>query len=569
MGRALDFLRLALGRSGTSQGVHPASVAVPEEGAPDHGCVNPAPRTKCPRPAALLLIPALLAFAGCTVGPNFQRPKTSVSANWQETEDPRVSTASATYRRWWTAFNDPVLDRLIERGYRENLSLRQAGVRVLQARAHLGVAVGEIFPQTQQAVGSVQHNRTSDRAATAPAASGSVAYWQSQIGAQASWELDFWGRIRRNIESADASLLSTLADYDNTLVTLTADVASTYITIRTAEERIRIARENVAIQEESLKIAEAKLSWGTATQLDVDQARTALLNTLATIPSLETQLRQAQDALSVLMGMPPRDLSELLEGPSGIPVSPREVLVGIPADLLRRRPDVRRAELQAAAQSAQIGVAKADLFPAFSLVGNLVFVATDLGRFKLSDMFRWGSRQVQIGPSVQWNILNYGQISNDIRVQDASFQQLLVAYQNAVLSAQQDVEDNLVAFLRAQDRADLLAQSVVSAKSAVGLAVLRYREGITDFTTVLTAQQALLSQQDGLASTLGSISTSLVGTYRALGGGWEIREGQDLVPPEIRAEMQRRTNWGDLLTPSTYNLPASREPKATPRAPDW
>jgi NodT family efflux transporter outer membrane factor (OMF) lipoprotein len=531
--------------------------------------VSRTPRTKRARAAGFLLIPALLGLAGCTIGPNFQRPKTSVSTSWQETGDPRVSTASAAYRGWWTAFNDPVLDRLIERAYRENLSLKQAGVRVLQARAQLGVAVGEIFPQTQQAIGSVQYNRTSDRAVTATETQGSVRYWQSQIGAQASWELDFWGKIRRNIESADASLLSTLADYDNTLVTLTADVANTYITIRTAEERIRIARDNVATQEESLKIAEAKLEWGTGTELDVEQARTALLNTLATIPSLETQLRQARDALSVLLGMPPSDLGDVLDGPSVIPVSPREVIVGIPADLLRRRPDVRRAELQAAAQSAQIGVAKADLLPAFSLIGNLVFVSTDLGKFKLSDMFRWGSRQVQIGPSVQWNILNYGQISNDIRVQDASFQQLLLAYQSAVLSAQQDVDDNLVAFLRAQDRADLLAKSVVSAKNAVDIAVLQYREGITDFTTVLTAQQALLSQQDTLASTLGSISTSLVGTYRALGGGWEVREGQDLVPPEIRDEMRRRTNWGTLLAPSTYNLPASREPRSTPRAPDW
>lgn len=544
-------------------------VARPEKGAREHGRVSPAPRTKRPRSAALLLVLALLAVAGCTVGPNFQRPKTSVSAGWQETGDARVSTAAATYRGWWTAFNDPVLDRLIERAYRGNLSLRQAGVRVLQARAQLGVAVGEIFPQVQQAVGSVQYNRTSDRGPTATATQGSVSYWQSQIGAQASWELDFWGKIRRNIESADASLLSTLADYDNTLVTLTADVANTYITVRTAEERIRIARENVTTQEESLKIAQAKLDWGTGTELDVEQARTALFNTLATIPSLETQLRQARDALSVLLGLPPSELGDLLDGPSVIPVSPRQVIVGIPADLLRRRPDVRRAELQAAAQSAQIGVAKADLLPAFSLIGNLVFLSTDLGRFKLSDMFRWGSRQVQIGPSVQWNILNYGQISNDIRVQDAAFQQLLVAYQNAVLAAQQDVEDNLIAFLRGQDRADLLAKSVVSAKSAVDIAVLQYREGITDFTTVLTAQQALLSQQDTLATTLGGISTSLVGTYRALGGGWEIREGQELVPPEMRAEMQRRTNWGDLLAPATYNLPASREPRSTPRAPDW
>src|SRR5207249_9654325 len=296
------------------------------------------------RSGLIFLLPVLLAFAGCMIGPNYQRPKVSVSPNWGETGDQRVSTESTTYRDWWRAFNDPVLDRLVARAYRDNLTLRQAGVRVLQARAQLGVAVGEIFPQTQQAIGSVQYNRTSDRAVTALAAKGSVEYWQSQIEAQASWELDFWGKIRRNIESADASLLSSLTDYDNTLVTLTADVASSYITIRTAEERIRIARENVATQEESLKIAEAKFSWGTATQLDVEQARTALLNTLATIPNLETQLRQARDALSVLLGMPPSDLSDLLEGPSGIPASPREVIVGIPADLLRRRPDVRRAE---------------------------------------------------------------------------------------------------------------------------------------------------------------------------------------------------------------------------------
>jgi outer membrane protein TolC len=184
-------------------------------------------------------------------------------------------------------------------------------------------------------------------------------------------------------------------------------------------------------------------------------------------------------------------------------------------------------------------------------------------------MFSWGSRSVQVGPTVQWNIFNYGQITNNVRVQDARLQQLLIAYQNAVLSAQQDVEDNLVAFLRAQDRADLLAQSVDAARTAVNLAVLQYREGVTDFTTVLTAQQTLLAQQDSLASTLGSISTSLVGVYRALGGGWEIRDGQDLVPPETKAEMRQRTNWGRLLAPSTYNAPASREPDSAPRLPDW
>jgi len=521
--------------------------------------------------AAALLGPALLLFTGCMIGPDFNRPKVAVSENWLETRDGRVSTETATYRNWWTAFDDPVLNRLVERAYGENLSLRQAGVRVLQARAQLGIAVGEVFPQTQQAVGSVEYFRTSERAETGAFTGGSSAlkFWQSQVGVQASWELDFWGRIRRNIQSAEATLLSTLADYDSTLVTLTADVANNYIAIRTAEERIRIARENADAQDQILKITDVRFRFGTATQRDVEQARTSYLNTLASVPPLETDRRQAQDALSVLLGMPPRDLTEVLAGSSGIPASPPEVIVGIPADLLRRRPDVRSAELQAAAQSAQIGAAKGDLLPIFSLNGSLVFLSTDLGRFKLSDMFRWGSRSIQAGPSVQWNILNYGQITNNVRVQDASFQQLLIAYQNTVLSAQRDVEDNVIAFLRGQDRAELLAQSVTSAKTALDLAVLQYREGITDFTTVLTSQNALLAQQDSLASTLGNISTSLVGIYRALGGGWEIREGQDLVPPEIKAEMERRTNWGGLLAPANYNLPASRQPQSTPRLPDW
>jgi NodT family efflux transporter outer membrane factor (OMF) lipoprotein len=517
----------------------------------------------------ILLVPGLLAFAGCMVGPNFQRPGVPVSAHWLDSGDPRVSGEPATYRDWWKAFNDPALDRIIERAYRDNLTLQSAGVRVLQARAELGIAAGEIFPQTQQALGSVQYYRTSDRAATAAAFNGSFTYWQPQIGAQATWEPDFWGKFRRGIESADASLLATLADYDNALVTLTADVANSYITIRTAEERIRIARENVMTQEQSLKIAEARFKYGTVTQLDVEQARTALLNTRASIPTLQTEQRQARDALSVLLGMPPSDLADLLAGPSGIPVSPRQVVIGIPADLLRRRPDIRSAELQAAAQSAQIGVAKADLLPAFSLLGSLTFLSTNLGTFKLSDMWSWGSRSVQVGPSVQWNILNYGQITNNVRAQDAHFQQLLIAYQNAVLGAQRDVEDNLAAFLQAQDRADLLARSVTSARTALRLATLQYREGVVDFTTVLTAQQALLSQQDGLASTLGTIATSLVGVYRALGGGWEVREGRDLVPPEIKTDMRQRTNWGQLLAPSTYNLPASREPASSPRLPDW
>jgi NodT family efflux transporter outer membrane factor (OMF) lipoprotein len=492
----------------------------------------------------------------------------AVSEAWLDVGDQRVKTEATQHRNWWRVFNDPVLDRLLDRAYRENLSLKIAGVRVLEARAQLGIAVGGLFPQTQQAFGSYLYNRTSERAPEA-VFNKNLNFRQSEIGVQAAWELDFWGKFRRAIESADASLLATIADYDNALVSLTADVANSYILIRTLEKRLDIARQNVETQKENLKIAEARFRYGTGSELDVEQAKTILNDTLASIPALETQLRQAKNALSVLLGLVPSHLMDFLEGTSEIPVSPPQVVVGIPADLLRRRPDIRSAEHRAAAQCALIGVAKADLYPAFSLTGNFGFLSSDVGNFKLSDMFLWKSRTFQGGPSVQWNILNYGRITNNVRVQDARFQELLVTYQNTVLAAQQDVEDNLVAFLRAQERAGFLAQSTAAAKRSLDLAVLQYREGTRDFTTVLIAQQALLNEQDNLASTLGNLSNSLVGVYRALGGGWEIREGKDLVPSEIKEMMAKRTNWGKLLAPASYNPLPPQEPKSLTRPPDW
>ena len=502
------------------------------------------------------------------LGPDFTRPPAKVSQAWLEASDQRVKTEPVEYRNWWRLFDDPVLDQLIARAYRENLSLKIAGVRVLEARAQLGIAAGGLFPQTQQAFGSLQYNRVSERAPQALLSS-NFNYRQFEIGLQAGWELDFWGKFRRAIESADASLLATIADHDNILVSLTADVANSYILIRTLEKRLDIARQNVETQKENLKIAEVRFRYGTGSQLDVEQAKTILNDTLASIPVLDTQLRQAKNALSVLLGLVPTDLADLLKGSLEIPVSPVQIVTGIPADLLRRRPDIRSAEHQAAAQCAQIGVAKAELYPAFSLTGNFGFLSSDVGNFKLSDMFQWRSRTAQTGPSIQWNILNYGRITNNVRVQDARFEQLLIAYQNAVLKAQQEVEDNLAAFLRAQDRAGFLAQSVEAAKKSLDLAVLQYQEGTKDFTTVLIAQQALLNEQDNLASTLGNISSSLVGVYRALGGGWEIREGEDLLPPEVKEEMRKRTHWGKLLAPASYHPPASEEPKSTMRLPDW
>jgi NodT family efflux transporter outer membrane factor (OMF) lipoprotein len=509
-------------------------------------------------------------LCGCMkVGPEYVRPQTSVSVEWTEARDARVKTDPAEYRAWWEVFNDPVLDGLIDRAYRDNLSLKIAGVRVLEARAQLGIAVGNLYPQRQQGTGFVAFSRSSERSASA-LSTGAIDFssWQSQLGLNAAWEVDFWGRFRRAVEAADASLHGVEADYDSALVSLTADVASLYIRIRTLDRRLEIARRNVETQKEALQIAEARFDGGTTTQRDVEQARTVLFNTLSTIPTLEAQVRQARNALSVLLAVPPGSLDHLGEGTSDIPAPPPQVAVGIPADLLRRRPDVRSAELQAMAQSARIGVAKADLFPAFSLTGTFGFFSTDVGSFKLSDMFSWKARTGAMGPSVQWDILNYGRITNNVRVQDARLQELLLAYREIVLRAQQEVEDSLLGYLRAQENAEWLAQSAAAAKNSLDLASIQYRQGITDFTTVLTAQQALLTAQDSLANSLGSIGGNLVELYRALGGGWQIREGHEFVSPEIRELMAKRTNWGKLL--STVS-DSGMEPELRPsvRPPDW
>lgn len=516
------------------------------------------------------ILVAVMAY-GCMAGPNYRRPAVTVSKNWIEAsgKSGRVSNRASDYRNWWKMFHDPVLDRLVGLAYRNNLSLQIAGVRVIEARAELGIAAGNFFPQTQQVGGSMARDRTSR---SFPQALGTpLEFTQDQVEANAGWEMDFWGKFRRGIQSAGASWLESAADYDNALVSLVADVAVAYINVRTLQKRIDIARRNAETQEESLRIAQTKLRYGVVSQLDVDQAASVLNSTLATIPQLESQMRQQKDALSVLLGMAPQNMADILKGPLRIPVAPPTVVAGIPADLLRRRPDVRSAEYAAMAQCAQIGVAKSYLYPAFSISGVFGFLSSNAGNASLANVFKWENRFYEVGPSFEWSIFNYGRIKNDVRLQDARFQELLLNYQNIVLAAQRDVEDNLAAFLKAQDRADYLAKSTRAAKDALDIAVMRYREGTTDFTTVLTAEQSLLSDQDSLASTLGNISIGLVGVYRALGGGWETREGRQLVPPAVIKEMSRRTDWGGLLVPASYNPPAAETPKLknSIRSPDW
>lgn len=515
------------------------------------------------------LIPVIMS-SGCIfrVGPNYKETPAAVSPDWMEKSDKHVKPGAAEYRNWWSAFNDPALDGLVNTAYQENIPLRVAGVRVLQARAQLGVAVGNWYPQKQQATGSFERQHLSNYSAQ-KLSNQTVNPSQAAIGGLANWEVDFWGKFSRGIESADAALMASVADYDNVLVSLTADVANAYVSIRTYEKRLAIARENVKVQEESLKIAQERFTGGTTSERDVQQAKTVLASTEADIPSLETQLQQSKNLLCTLLGKSPQDITGLLGGEiARIPAPPAQVTIGIPADLLRRRPDVKSAEYKAAAQCAQIGVATADLLPAFTLAGSFGYSTSTVGPFSLSDLWDYRAHTGSMGPSFQWNILNYGRIINNIRVQDARYQEAILSYQDTVLRAQREVENALIAFLNARRRAEFLEQSCAAAKRSLDLAVIQYQQGMTDFTTVLTAEQELLTQQNNLAVTQGDISLNLVSLYRALGGGWQIREGKDFVPKTVKAQMKGRTYWGSLMKRSAYGSATGEKPAPVIRLPD-
>jgi NodT family efflux transporter outer membrane factor (OMF) lipoprotein len=326
------------------------------------------------------------------------------------------------------------------------------------------------------------------------------------------------------------------------LVSLTGDVAMTYATIRTLEQRLAYVRQNVKLQEQGLEIAEARFEFGATSELDVQQSRGQLEGTRSLIPFLQVQIRRGRNVLSFLLGMPPSDLQDIL-GPAGdIPVAPTTVAVGIPADLIRRRPDIRAAEMVAAAQSAAIGVSAADLYPQFMLVGSI-----GLSGESFSDQFESGSGSGFISPLVNWNIFNYGRIKNNVRVQDARFQQLVTSYENVVLNAAREVEDGLVGFLRGQEEIANLENAVVASRRSVELSLDQYEAGLVDFQRVLNSQASLLGQQDSLADARGRVVNSLVSTYRALGGGWQLRGVNGYVDPDTLNEMRERTNWGDLL----------------------
>jgi NodT family efflux transporter outer membrane factor (OMF) lipoprotein len=474
------------------------------------------------------------------VGPDFQPQHESWSETWSSASIEQVTQQGSQpdARQWWQIFSDQNLERLIAEADERNGDLKIAGLRVIEARAQLGIAVAGRYPQVQQANADVLYSARKRSDGFNPR---SGAYLQYGMSFSVGWELDFWGRFSRAIESADAAFFAAQANRDDALVLLHAQVATTYFTLRTAEARLRIARENAQLQERSYQITQRLFKSGESDELDLQQAKTQYLGTLSSIPDLESQIVLARHALSVLIGRPPGPLPELDAQPGKegvVPLVNRAVLQDVPANLLLRRPDVRAAELQMAAQSALIGVAKADLYPSVSLLGSLVWSASSLTGAP-------STLSVVGGPSITWNLFDHGKITNNVRVQDARLQQLIVAYQDTVREAAREADDAATSLDSALQRDSILHDAQGAARRSLTLANTIYREGYSDFQRVLDAQRALFAQQDAYVVNRSNAVSSLIALYKAVGGGWYSE--QPLVDPATRQQMQQRTDWGDLL----------------------
>lgn len=498
---------------------------------------------------------------GWKVGPNYRKPPAPVAPDWIDAADVRLRRESPNLSEWWTVFDDSTLTSLVHSAYEQNLTLREAGFRVLAARARLGVAIGNFFPQQQEALGSYQ--RTALSQAVANRQFIPDRYFDNwNMGFGLTWELDFWGRFRRAIEAADANLDARVEEYDDVIVTTLADVATYYTQIRVLEQQLAFTRANIALQEQTLSIAIAKFKGGNATELDVDQAKSILAQTQAIVPQLEISMRQANNSLCVLLGIPPENLKARL-GAGDIPTAPPDVAVGIPAELLARRPDVRRVEREAAAESALIGIAVSDLYPHIAISGTLGYTSENF-----SDLFTSQAFRGTIGPAFQWKLLNYGRLVNEIRLREATFQEHVARYQNKVLQAGQEAENGIVSFLQAQVETRALKDSVDAAEKAVKVAIAQYEGGLVDFNRVSLIEQNLVQQQNSYVQAKGQIALGLIQIYRALGGGWEIRLEDRPTPvteggPAIEGESIPRAQ----PQPAPATDPVAPVPKPTPTNP--
>ena len=515
----------------------------------------------------LILACCVFAISACTtLGPDYREPQIGWLSDWepptqrlaqveikQGTEE-GARQDQVDLRFWWHLFGDPALNQLIDLARQDNLSLRIAGLRVLESRALLGIAGSSLYPQVQQASGAISYVNTQRQGGSLP--SDSESFVSYQAGLNMAWELDFWGRFKRGVESADAAFFASVANQQDLQVLITAQVADLYFAYRTTEARIAIARENAAIQKRSFEITEEIFNSGQGSELDLQQAKTQYLATLSSIPQLQVTLIKTYNALGALLGRAPGDQPDLTAVGYKMPVIGPAGFQDFPSWLLMRRPDIRTAAWQVAAQSAQIGIAAADYYPAISLLGTVGWSGSGL-----SGTPDTGS--ITLGPALRWNIFDYGRIRNNVRVQDARLQQLIEAYRETVLQAAREIDDAALSVLKTAEQNVLLDQSVGAAARALEIANTRYREGYADFQRVLDAQRSFFTQAERRLVNHGNHLSAIINLYKGMGGGWFSTPVAQLIPADVQSTMHDRSDWGDLL-----NAPIPASPPRPLSAPE-
>lgn len=465
----------------------------------------------------------LIAAAGCTVGPDYQPPEMDLPGRYPDAPPAAPGTPPAGIGRWWKVFNDSKLDEIMGLAIESNFDLRIAGARVLEARAQRGVTAAGQYPDVNSSA-SYERYHTSANALPPPPPGAltpplGVTGNLYQAGFDASWELDIFGGVRRAVEAADRDIDAAQEDRRDVLVTLMGEVAENYVELRTFQAQMAIARRNVQAQERTLALTESRQKQGIASELDVVRARAQVATTESSIPLLETAAQRAIRRLGLLTGREPMTLWGMLAEPQELSLRPPDVPLGLPADLLRRRPDIRRAERRLASATARIGVATADLYPKLSLTGAFGLQSATSGKF-----FDWASRAWTIGPTLVWPVFDAGRIRSNIRVQDAQTEQALLRYESTVLASIGEVEDSLTAYRQEQLRRASQARAVDSNRQASDLSNQLYAQGLIDFLSVLQAQRDLYVTEDQLAQSARAVSSDLIALYKALGGGWEELE---------------------------------------------
>lgn len=482
------------------------------------------------------------ACTGCLkLGPDCCRPCSDVACEWTNELDAQITEAHAAHRSWWREFNDPILDELIELSWEQSLELTAACERIREARAELGIVTGLQFPQVQSISGVITREQISKNASPISNLPPDVASRVDNLinfhalNFNIAWELDIWGQFKRGIEAAQHHYCAEVAAFGSTQVMLYAHVAEAYTKLRMFEEMLNVALESLELRAHSLHIAEVRFRNGVVTELDVVQAKTAIHETEALIPDVQKGIVHTKNALCVLLSLPPGELDCLLMDGAGVPEAPGNVVTGVPADLLRQRPDVAQAEYEALSACALIGVAQAQLYPHFSLAGTLGRVsANTTNLFDIKSLYWKG------GGLIDWDVFNYGRLKNAVTVQDARFRQAVIAYQDRVLKAQSEVEDAFASVASSQSSREAHTKGAMAAERALEIASLQYREGRADYTSVILTQQALLKQQLDLVNSRATLAASLIQLYRSLGGGWHWCLGQEMI-----CDDEQETDVGD------------------------